>query len=742
MNSKKLLSQLATLGYDGMFDPAGRNFIDLNGNPISIGSIDEGIVRRGLLSQSLTESFGYTPTIKESTGDTSELTQRTYMFWEGGNTLLELHLYYNNKGLLQEYKWKDFKKDANAVGAGAASGLTLGYSDNIVAGLKAMYKNTSYADELKNELEKTEKIKDSSPYLYMAGNVIGATALTAGSGGWATAGVIAAQAGSDAFIRNPMNSKTLANREAELAKNPAKKDAPAANVPAANVPTPKVSAGAGMSGAPDPAVSELQTALSKAGFQLTAHGIDGRFGPETVNAVKEYTKKNGGTDADSIAKLTNIVVAESIIFSSMTEAERMTYLKNKLSKLDEENVVMAAADSILGKLIAKYGLTASARGAQSLVKIFGPEAEKGVTVMGQRWVPQLGQEGKIWSNGAGKTIPVEDLAKFAAKENPSGVATAAAQSTAKPTVTPNRTIPAAANDEKFVQGLAGKFPKSARVIQAIKSGSGKAGRFAKNNKFLTLAAALTAFHYTMGDDGNIVSDNTTATGSDQKVDKDKIQSDQKADDSASISKLSKPGWDTNFTGVVGGGNISGYKSDADKPTATPATATPATATPAAAPATPTSDKSSEKKPDELDQVKKNAGIKVDANAVFSQWGGLTTSPKTWLKSLPLNAITIDDLIDKLGDPPSMKTIGSTTYMKYKWGTTHSSITFFVKGDIVVDARFDPEWQELDKISHPDNLPSNAGQAMANTVRLTKGFSSDKTSMWNTEPVTAKQMQGK
>jgi len=36
-----------------------------------------------------------------------------------------------------------------------------------------------------------------------------------------------------------------------------------------------------------------------------------------------------------------------------------------------------------------------------------------------------------------------------------------------------------------------------------------------------------------------------------------VQSDQKADDGT--SKLSRPGWDTNYTGTVGGGNISGYK---------------------------------------------------------------------------------------------------------------------------------------------------------------------------------------
>lgn len=549
-----LLSQLATLGYDGMFEPASRNFIDLNGNCVSIGSIDEGLVRRGVLSQSLTESFGYTPVIKESTGNTADLTQRTYMFWEGGNTLLELHLYYNDKGLLQEYKWNDFKKDASAVGAGAASGITLGYSDNIVASLKAMYKGTSYADELKNELQKTEKIKATSPYLYMAGNIVGATALTAGSGGWATAGVMAGQWASDKFVRDPMNSRTLANREAELAKNPAKTD-----TPTSKVTTPAVSAGAGMTGAPDPAVSELQTALSKAGFQLPAHGVDGRFGPETVKAVKAYTQKNGGTDVDNIAKLTNIVVAESIIFSSMTEAERMSYLKNRLSKLDEDSAVAAAATSLLGKLIAKYGLTASARGAQTLVKIFGPEAEKGVVVAGERWLPQIGQEGRIWTNGAGKTAPVEDLAKLAAKEHPTGVATAAAQSTTKTTTAPKQTIPAAANDEKFVQGLASKFPKSASVIQAIKSGSGKAGRFAKNHKFLTLAAALSAFHYIIGDDGNIVTDDSSSTadssGSDQKVDTEKTQTDQQVD----TSHLHQPGWNPNFTGSVGGGYSGGVK---------------------------------------------------------------------------------------------------------------------------------------------------------------------------------------
>jgi hypothetical protein len=60
----------------------------------------------------------------------------------------------------------------------------------------------------------------------------------------------------------------------------------------------------------------------------------------------------------------------------------------------------------------------------------------------------------------------------------------------------------------------------------------------------------------MDADGNIVADSNG--GSDQKVDTADNQNDKKSD-ASDLSKLDKPGWDPNFTGSIGGGNISGYK---------------------------------------------------------------------------------------------------------------------------------------------------------------------------------------
>ena len=134
---------------------------------------------------------------------------------------------------------------------------------------------------------------------------------------------------------------------------------------------------------------------------------------------------------------------------------------------------------------------------------------------------------------------------------------------------------------------------------------------------------------------------------------------------------------------------------------------------------------------ELDQVKKNAGVNVDINKVFKDFGSAWTAPTTFLKQLPLNQITQDQLITALGDPESAKTIGSTTMIKYRWGSTVASVSFTIKNDIVVDAMY----KAADEAS-------DSGRMLAGTGILTKAFGAEKGSMWSTEPVTAKQLQGK
>lgn len=92
------------------------------------------------------------------------------------------------------------------------------------------------------------------------------------------------------------------------------------------------------SGVSDPTVQELQTALEKAGFKVGPWGIDGKFGPDTVKALQAYKASvKLPTDADAIAKLLNVPIAESIVFNKLSESEKMAYLKNKLTQLDESS---------------------------------------------------------------------------------------------------------------------------------------------------------------------------------------------------------------------------------------------------------------------------------------------------------------------------------------------------------------------------------------------------------------------
>ena len=53
-------------------------------------------------------------------------------------------------------------------------------------------------------------------------------------------------------------------------------------------------------------------------------------------------------------------------------------------------------------------------------------------------------------------------------------------------------------------------------------------------------------------------------------------------------------------------------------------------------------------------------------------------------------LILDELIKELGTPDDMIELEGTKYLSYKWGTTVTSIVFFVKDGIIYDARYDPE----------------------------------------------------
>ncbi len=84
----------------------------------------------------------------------------------------------------------------------------------------------------------------------------------------------------------------------------------------------------------------------------------------------------------------------------------------------------------------------------------------------------------------------------------------------------------------------------------------------------------------------------------------------------------------------------------------------------------------------------NSSSVADVN--FKKFGSVFKNPIKWLKTLPLNEIKTTELIRELGTPDNMIELEGTKYLSYKWGTTVTSIVFFVKDGIIYDARYDPE----------------------------------------------------
>ena len=518
--------------------------------------------------------------VKESKGNTRGLTERTYLYWEGGNTLLEFHLYYDKQGDLVEYKWTDredkpfdiqilkedeekggFWQGVSDTGAGAANGLTFGYNDNAVAALKSVFKGTKYADELHNEFQHTEEIKKRSPMLFATGKLIGQIGATTAASminpaaGLAMAGAQVA----DAFTgsTDKWHAKTDYEYQQNKKTNPnvdPKVDPKTDNKPK----TPQE--GSGMHGTPDPQVKIMQQKLMAAGFSVGVHKDDGRFGPDTVGAIKAYTKKNGGSDAENIAKILGIapketpaVTKESVIYSSMTEAERMAYIRNKLNLLEAGEAVAAEALPYLAKfalggknyawVLTKLGITTVA----DAEKIIAPVAKastvlqktgqpmRTVTVAGREWSESggfwfaKGPKGETLEHSAqqiASEIKLEKMsqAELQALEHPPTAVNPATTNTAKngsgvQINGSNNTVNitnvakelettgmAKAEAQAVATTAQTKGPAALTMMQKITAAGSKLKKFSWSKAFVLTALGLTAFHYMFDDAGNIVPD--------------------------------------------------------------------------------------------------------------------------------------------------------------------------------------------------------------------------------------------
>ena len=121
--------------------PTGQ-VIDTRGGINGKDEMEESIIYRSSIAQSLTESFGY-----------------------------------DYEGELNEYSLNQLGSDVGDFGRGAWNGVTLGAGDNIYAGVKSALGGGTYKDNLAKQTAASKEAEQRSPWLYGAGNVAGSLAI-------------------------------------------------------------------------------------------------------------------------------------------------------------------------------------------------------------------------------------------------------------------------------------------------------------------------------------------------------------------------------------------------------------------------------------------------------------------------------------------------------------------------------------------------------------------------------------
>jgi hypothetical protein len=229
---------------------------------------------------------------------------------------------------LEEYSLDDLGSDAGDLARGIGNGMTFGFGDNALAGVKSAFGSDTYKQALEKELQNTARAKERSPYLYGGGELAGMVAApipggligrgaakAAQAAGWGAKGVKAAGLGAD----------IAANAGAAYGLGKLKKahDTSTVGHTADDTVTPE-----SLYKLSSEEITKIQDSLNKGGAHVT---VDGKMGPETMQALRDAG-----------------VIAES---TKTTVAEQMSDMRKLLSALDED--LAGGAEELATRLAGK-----------------------------------------------------------------------------------------------------------------------------------------------------------------------------------------------------------------------------------------------------------------------------------------------------------------------------------------------------------------------------------------------------
>jgi len=267
------------------------------------------------------------------------LKEEFYIVPHKDKTASVVHFYLDESGNVVGYV---VTEDVEALGRGALDGLTFGWGDNAVAGIISMYKGTPYGEELIRQIRASEAAKKRAPVWYYGGMIAGG----AGWGGTSLVGNLAAagiNVASD-MVREPVNDKIIKQYKADQA-NKLKKVQNTVGAEPTGVPDAKTVSAVKTKAAPVKANEPAEKSSGEMSDVFAA------FGVKDMNGLFVALKSQGVRTMDqlgtAVGKALNIEpmtpvaqagapkVAESIIYSSMSESERMAYLRNRLNNIEQ-----------------------------------------------------------------------------------------------------------------------------------------------------------------------------------------------------------------------------------------------------------------------------------------------------------------------------------------------------------------------------------------------------------------------
>jgi len=331
------------------------------------------------------------PKLNESRG---ALKEEFYIVPHKDNTSSVVHFYLDESGNVVGYV---VTEDIEALGRGALDGLTFGWGDNAVAGIISMYKGTPYGAELIKQIKASEEAKSRAPVWYYGGMIAGG----AGWGGTSLAGNLAAagvNVASD-FVRTPVNDKIKQQYKDDQAKKLKKVQGTVGAEPT-GVPDANTVNAVKTKAAPVTAKVNTPAPTGEMGEVFTAFGakdMNGLFvklksqGVKTIDQLGDAIGKALKIEPMTVVKPGGAPVAESITYSSMSESERMAYLRNRLSNIEQTEQLDEAIPGLgwlFGKILGTGG-TAVIKGLAGIEKVFG----KGVKEIA---LPGAGAAKQIW----------------------------------------------------------------------------------------------------------------------------------------------------------------------------------------------------------------------------------------------------------------------------------------------------------------------------------------------------------